>query len=172
MKKAEFRKRILGRAKGDTWQPRYDEDEEGTWHILGEDPNCDLGGYHHEPDLGTFEGTFGEAVDHAMDLKGFFSWGGGGRIKKVAQRESTKSSIISVFETEGRFYERLNELLVAYPGAAYQELNAVVIDKKTYLLASGPINMIRPDPAALRAERVKTRALAKLTPEERKALGL
>jgi hypothetical protein len=55
----------------------------GVWKILGEDPNCDLGGSHHQPTLATVQGTYGDAVEYALELSGFFSWGGGGDIVEV-----------------------------------------------------------------------------------------
>lgn len=55
----------------------------GKWKILGEDPNCDLGGYHHEPHIATVAGTYANVVEFALRQNGFFSWGGGGRIVKV-----------------------------------------------------------------------------------------
>ena len=30
---------------------KYSPNEKGIWHIQGEDPNCDLGGSHHQPTL-------------------------------------------------------------------------------------------------------------------------
>lgn len=52
----------------------------GHWQIKGEDKNCDFGGPHHEPDLGIFQGTLEECIRHAIDMPGFWTWGGGGRI--------------------------------------------------------------------------------------------
>lgn len=57
--------------------------EVGTWQIFGEDPNCDLGGAHITPLLATVSGTFESAVEYALELRGFFTWGGGGDVKKV-----------------------------------------------------------------------------------------
>lgn len=57
--------------------------EVGVWQILGEDPNCDLGGSHHQPTLGTVQGTYEDAVEYALELPGFFTWGGGGNIERV-----------------------------------------------------------------------------------------
>lgn len=57
-------------------------EEYGFWKILGEDPNCDLGGSHHQPDLGTVEGKLGDIIDYAVELPGFWQWGGGGDIIK------------------------------------------------------------------------------------------
>ena len=62
---------------------KYSPKQKGTWRILGEDPNCDMGGSHHEPHLSTVEGTYENVVEHALSLKGFFSWGDGGRIELI-----------------------------------------------------------------------------------------
>ena len=56
--------------------------ETGVWEVLGEDPNCDLGGFHHRPSLGFYRGSLQEVVEVAVDLHGFWQWGGGGTIKK------------------------------------------------------------------------------------------
>jgi len=58
-------------------------DDIGTWHIYGEDPNCDLGGSHIEPLLGTVTGRYSDIIEHALQLPHFYSWGYGGRIVKV-----------------------------------------------------------------------------------------
>jgi hypothetical protein len=55
----------------------------GLWRIRGEDPNCDFGGYHHSPDLGTVEGTLLDVIEYAIELKNFWTWGGGGDIELV-----------------------------------------------------------------------------------------
>ena len=60
----------------------YNTHEVATWTIYGEDPNCDLGGSHHEPLLETVTGTYCNVVDYALELAGFFQWGSGGRIVK------------------------------------------------------------------------------------------
>jgi hypothetical protein len=64
----------------------YSPDETGTWRILGEDPNCDWGGSHHEPELETVTGTYRNVVEYALTLKNFYTWGGGGRIVKQPSR--------------------------------------------------------------------------------------
>lgn len=58
-------------------------DEEGFWHVFGEDPNCDFGGHHHTPDLGIYEGKLGAILPVAVALSGFWTWGGGGEIRKA-----------------------------------------------------------------------------------------
>jgi hypothetical protein len=58
-------------------------DETGLWEILGEDPNCDWGGHHHQPQLGIVEGRLGDIIAYAVELAGFWTWGGGGDIRKM-----------------------------------------------------------------------------------------
>ena len=65
----------------------YDRDEEGLWDIHGEDPNCDMGGSHIEPHLETVEGRYGDVLDYALSLEGFFNWGHGGSIRKIEVRK-------------------------------------------------------------------------------------
>jgi hypothetical protein len=61
----------------------YPANEHGTWAIYGEDDNPDLGGPHYEPLLEICEGKLNDVVKRAVGLPGFYSWGGGGTIKKV-----------------------------------------------------------------------------------------
>jgi hypothetical protein len=61
----------------------FSPDEDGTWRILGEDPNCDFGGPHHQPHLATVQGKYAEVVEYALGLPLFFTWGGGGSIERV-----------------------------------------------------------------------------------------
>jgi hypothetical protein len=58
--------------------------ETGVWKILGEDPNCDWGGYHHQPELGIVEGRLGDVIAYAVELGSFWQWGGGGNIIKMS----------------------------------------------------------------------------------------
>jgi hypothetical protein len=43
-----------------------------------------MGGSHQEPLLATVQGDYGSVVEFALGLRGFFTWGGGGRIEKTA----------------------------------------------------------------------------------------
>lgn len=61
--------------------------EVGIWQIFGEDPNRDMGGHHHTPLLDTVEGELGDVIAYAVDLPGFWQWGGGGNIKKIDIRD-------------------------------------------------------------------------------------
>lgn len=62
---------------------RYPDHQEGIWEVRGEDPNCDFGGSHHQPYLGTFSGKYIDVVNMAVNLGGFWTWGAGGEIKLV-----------------------------------------------------------------------------------------
>ena len=52
--------------------------------MFGEDSNCDWGGPHHEPYLGTYTGKLGKVLNEVTKLPYFYTWGGGGTIKKVS----------------------------------------------------------------------------------------
>jgi hypothetical protein len=62
---------------------KYELDEEGTWQVYGEDPNCDYHGPHHNPYLATYTGRFLNVAKKAVELVGFWQWGAGGYIKKI-----------------------------------------------------------------------------------------
>jgi hypothetical protein len=62
---------------------KHSLDEEGYWKMLGEDPNCDMGGSHHQPDLGTYFGTLQKVLEIAVQHSDWAAWGGGGDIVKV-----------------------------------------------------------------------------------------
>jgi hypothetical protein len=62
---------------------KYDANSVGEWEIYGEDPNCDLGGYHHEPFLEKVSGRYLDVVEYALSLPRFFDWGSGGDIKSA-----------------------------------------------------------------------------------------
>lgn len=61
---------------------KHSLNEYGIWQVLGEDPNCDLGGSHHQPDLGIYEGTLLDVITMAVELPRFWQWGAGGNIIK------------------------------------------------------------------------------------------
>lgn len=62
---------------------KYSLNHRGVWEVRGEDPNCDMGGAHHEPYLGTFEGELGVVIEWAVKQDGFWQWGGGGSIRPI-----------------------------------------------------------------------------------------
>lgn len=57
-------------------------DEYGIWQVFGEDSNCDLGGHHHMPELGTYEGKLADVIAVAVELPNFWAWGAGGDVRK------------------------------------------------------------------------------------------
>jgi len=81
MSKQSKYERFLGTYYGKNLLEKYSLDQEGLWQILGEDPNCDFGGYHYQPDLGIVEGKLRDVIDYAVELPGFWTWGGGGDIR-------------------------------------------------------------------------------------------
>lgn len=77
-------------------------DETRTWHIKGEDPNCDWGGSHHQPDLGYFTGTLNDCIKYAISLPNFWTWGGGGSIlASEPVMASPKLEAVAEFITNG-----------------------------------------------------------------------
>jgi hypothetical protein len=54
-----------------------------VWEIRGEDSNCDMGGAHHMPHLGTVQGKLRDVIEYAVELPGFWQWGGGGEFKEI-----------------------------------------------------------------------------------------
>lgn len=62
----------------------FPSSEKGMWRIKGEDPNPDMGGSHHQPDLGTVSGTYSKVVEYALEQPSFIQWGYGGDIEKVS----------------------------------------------------------------------------------------
>lgn len=62
---------------------KHSLDETGFWKIKGEDPNCDLGGHHYQPELGIVEGRLEDVIRYAVELKSFWTWGAGGDIIKI-----------------------------------------------------------------------------------------
>jgi hypothetical protein len=68
--------------------------EEGVWRILGEDPNCDFGGHHYQPELGTVSGKLGDVIAYAVELPRFWQWGGGGTIVKQKEPRRVDSATV------------------------------------------------------------------------------
>jgi hypothetical protein len=60
----------------------YNNAEYGVWVAHGEDPNCDFGGYHHNPILGYYEGKYIDVLEYCRNLKGWSTWGSGGYLEK------------------------------------------------------------------------------------------
>jgi len=63
---------------------KYSMSQTGVWKVLGEDPNCDFGGHHYQPELGMFEGTLEDVMTYAVTLPNFWTWGAGGDIRLMS----------------------------------------------------------------------------------------
>lgn len=63
---------------------KYKLTDVGTWKVRGEDPNCDFGGTHIMPDLGTYEGKLEDVIAYAVTLPSFWTWGAGGDISSYS----------------------------------------------------------------------------------------
>ena len=61
---------------------KHSLEQYGVWEVYGEDPNCDLGGSHYQPNLGKVECTLEKAIHWAVEQPGFWQWGGGGSIRR------------------------------------------------------------------------------------------
>lgn len=79
----EMRKKFFNTYSGIKLLEKYRLSEFGTWQIYGEDNNPDWNSSHHEPLLKTVQCTLSEAIDYAVSIDGFFTWGAGGSIKKI-----------------------------------------------------------------------------------------
>jgi hypothetical protein len=73
----------MSRYAGKSLLEKHSLDEEGIWEVRGEDPNCDLGGYHHEPSLGFYTGKLKDVVMMGVELPRFWVWGAGGSFKLI-----------------------------------------------------------------------------------------
>ncbi len=58
-------------------------DEDGLWHIYGEDPDCDFEGSHSGPHLCVAKGKLSDVIHYAVTLPFFWQFGKGGKIIKV-----------------------------------------------------------------------------------------
>jgi len=66
-----------------------------VYSVYGEDPNCDMGGYHNSPFLGNVEGTFQEVLEYAANnMSGFYQWGGGGHVVPYKEKKENAEPIV------------------------------------------------------------------------------
>lgn len=78
----------------------------GLWRVRGEDPNCDFGGHHHEPELGIFEGKLHDVIEYAVRLPRWYTWGYGGSIEPYGKKEIMKITSKSIDDLEAMRKER------------------------------------------------------------------
>ena len=76
--------------------------EVATWRILGEDPNCDFGGSHHQPVLGYRVGQLSDVIREAVELEQFWKWGSGGNIEKITIYPANPDAAKKVIELKNR----------------------------------------------------------------------
>lgn len=120
---------IIHSIKGQLLMKKYRLEQEGVWKILGEDPNCDMGGIHSQEDLGTYSGTLGEVLELAFNLPGWASWGGGGDILKVEETfQTAKSKLASLDLTlKSEFCPVCDAMLVTGGNQRYSCTNGHII---------------------------------------------
>lgn len=91
-----FNKFINDTYSGKQLLEHHSLDEEGMWEIRGEDPNCDLGGSHHQPKLGIVQGKLRDVIMYGVDLPGFWQWGAGGNFESIGVIPKIDSKSIEV----------------------------------------------------------------------------
>ena len=85
---------------GELLLKNHSVEDYGIWKVLGEDPNCDMGGHHHMPELGIFEGKLRDIIKYAVTLPGWYTWGGGGKITAYKNAKIIKIDEKSFMEIE------------------------------------------------------------------------
>ena len=69
---------------GENLLKKHSLDDVGLWKVEGEDRNCDLAGPRDIPHLFNARGRLRDVVNKAVNTKGFYGWGAGGRITKMS----------------------------------------------------------------------------------------
>lgn len=94
---------------------KYSLDTVGVWRIKGEDPNCDFGGYHYQPELGIVSGKLRDVIMYGVNLPNFWNWGAGGDFeligKEIPTIDSKSLEVRKQLEAEAKeLEERLAEV--------------------------------------------------------------
>ncbi len=110
---------------------KYSLDTQGIWRIRGEDPNCDLGGHHHQPDLGLFDGTLREAIEHGTGLPGFWQWGAGGNFSLVEITKKEDDLVTFLKEGEKEMARNLFSTTVDLTEDQVKEAIAQYVEQNT-----------------------------------------
>lgn len=91
---------------------KFSLEQTGIWKIKGEDPNCDFGGHHYQPDLGLVEGTLRDAIMYGANLKQFWQWGAGGNFEFVGETiPKVDGNSVEVLEALREEQKKLEERL-------------------------------------------------------------
>lgn len=69
---------------------KHSLNEYGIWKAYGEDPNCDFGGSHYEPEIGLYEGRLEDVLRKVTEMPKFWTWGAGGRVVKTEIQKAEK----------------------------------------------------------------------------------
>lgn len=103
---------------------KHSLNESGTWRVHGEDPNCDWGGWHDMPFIGTFEGKLENVIRQVVEMPGFWQHGAGGKIEKV--------NVIKDTGTTNQIMELRNQCKVAQETLNTTEQAGVLTMNKKY----------------------------------------
>lgn len=167
--KKDYYSEFLRTYSGSKLLEKHQLSEEGTWEVRGEDPNCDLGGPHHEPFLGVYSGRLEDVIRMAVDLPGFWQWGGGGRIIPAGSKYRAKR--VGRPETAGEAQVRaMADDPTSKKRAARTRIRE--LEEELAKLRAEEKAAIAEEETVLEEAKRRAAALAKLTPEERKILGL
>ncbi len=101
--------RYLSTWQGNRLLKKHNLDAEGVWRVRGEDPNPDMGGHHHQPEIGVFEGRLRDVIAYAVHQPDFWTWGGGGSIEPHVPKRVIKITAQSVQEFQEK-RERIQAL--------------------------------------------------------------
>lgn len=113
MSKTSNYERFLSTYSGQKLLEKHSLEDEGTWEVLGEDPNCDLGGHHYQPRLGVYTGKLRDVIEMAVEMGSFWTWGSGGDINpiKVTKVDASSTKIrIQLMERERALKEELEQV--------------------------------------------------------------
>lgn len=82
-KHEELKQKFLNSYDGKKLIKNHALNDFGIWQIYGESSNADYSGSLHMPLLVTVQGSLHAAIDYAIGLDRFFTYGSGGKITKV-----------------------------------------------------------------------------------------
>jgi len=88
---------------------KHSKGEHGVWEILGEDANAEFAGSHHQPSLAIVQGKLDDAIRYAVSLPRFWTWGGGGDIKRRTDITEALIKVPIVEENDAEAFK--NQLL-------------------------------------------------------------
>lgn len=125
-----FFEKYLNTPCGKRLLEKYDLDEDGIWFVFGEDVNPDFAGSHITPYLKTIKGTLREALEEAVTLIGFWTWGCGGHLTNYIIKKPKEEPIGKAIEVmkigqipEDAKYMVLENARLAVPGDERSKTN-------------------------------------------------